>query len=286
MPQDINIGYPARTNITGDVQRFESENLERFSYVSTVIIPATLQFAIFNTDGTTLAPVAAQSGHTVTVSAVAANVGSVGLFYLDRQLPVSVGFYSYEWRAWGSSGASSGSLPSSLFVITRGSFEIAKTEPREFVSYGNKNNVLSVARIMVGRGDLTQRDIEPHMLGAYGYINGRLGKTITVPITPPPPVLARGEEVLTLYALHGTYRGSEKSELPPAIKQLRDDFVAYLDAVAAGEAIVTDSGVAFRIDDDITVITGGSEGGKPTFNKVSFESQRVDTDEIDNDEEE
>ena len=280
MPLDINLGYPARMSITGDLQRFEADNLERFSYVSTVIIPSTVQFALFNTDGATLAPVAVQSGVTVAVSAVAANVGSVGLFYLDRQLPTSLGFYSYEWRAWGSSGASSGSLANSIFTVVRGEFEISKTENRDFVSYGDKNNVLRAGRMLIGRGDLTQRDIEPQMLGAYGYINGRLGRVMTVPITPSPPYLARGEEVLALYALHGTFRGSDKSELPPAINQLRDDFVEYLDAVVAGDATVTNSGVQLQMTglDTISIITGGLEGGNPTFDKSDMEDQVVHTD--------
>ena len=109
MPIDI-IGQAARVDIVGQTQRFQSEGLEKFSLVSTATIPAPVQHILYNTDGATLAPVAVQSGLTVTVSALAANVGSVGLFYVNRQMPTSVGFYTYEWRLFGSSGASSGTV--------------------------------------------------------------------------------------------------------------------------------------------------------------------------------
>ena len=97
-------------DISRNIDRFESEDLKQFTFANTLTVPRTIDFIVFNTDGTTLAPVDVQSGLTVTVSAATANVGSVGVYYLNRQLPSSVGFYTYWWRAWGSSGGSSGSI--------------------------------------------------------------------------------------------------------------------------------------------------------------------------------
>ena len=97
-------------DITRNIDRFESGDLKQFTFANTLTVPRTIDFIVFNTDGATLPPVDVQSGLTVTVSAATANVGSVGVYYVNRQLPSSVGLYTYWWRAWGSSGGSSGSI--------------------------------------------------------------------------------------------------------------------------------------------------------------------------------
>ena len=257
-------------DLSGGLDRFEADDLRQFTFIDTVSIPSTVTFIIYDTNGASLAPVAVQSGVTVTISG-----GDItkGLFYTFRQLPSSIGFYTYAWTAFGS-----GTAQSSLFTVTRGVFEIAKTEPRSFTSYGNKGNVLRVARQLVGRGDLTERDVEPHMTAAYGYINARLGAVVTVPLSPTPDYIAQGEEVLAVYTMHGTFGGTEKGEIPPAFTKLRDDFKEFIDGVVEG--IITIDGTTRR-SDPITFFNGGIEGGTPTFGRRDWTKQRLDQDILD-----
>jgi len=251
-------------DLSGNIARFEADDIRMFSYIDAVSVPTTVSFAIYNPDGTILPPTAVQSGMTVTIS----GGNNVGMFYVFRQLPSSRGFYTAEWKAYGS-----GTAQSSLYVLTREVFEIYKTEPISFHSYGNKNTVMRVSRQLVGRGDLTEYDIAPHMLAAYDFINAKLGTSVPVPFNPATNYIAQGEEILAIYTLHGTYGASEKGEIPPAFNKLRDDFLAYMDAVIAGE--ITVDGTLINTG-RISQFTGGIEGGLPTFGRRAFEFQRID----------
>lgn len=259
-------------DLSGGLDRFEADDLRQFTYVDTASIPSCVAFAIYGTDGSTLAPVAVQSGATVTVSG-----GDItkGMFYIFRQLPSSRGFYTYAWTIFGS-----GTTQNSLYVTVRGTFEIAKTEPVSFTSYGDKGNVLRVTRMLVGRGDLTEHDVKPHMEAAYGYINARLGGVMLVPLASPAPAyVAQGEEVIAVYTLYGSFGGTEKGEIPPSYAKLRDDFVGFLDKVAKGEATVdgTIDGVTAS-NRDVTAFNGGIEDGTPTFGRRDPSEQHVDSD--------
>lgn len=257
-------------DLSGNIDRWEADDLRQFTYIDTPSIPSCVTFNVFNTDGSTLAPVAVQSGLTVTISG--ADI-TKGMFYAFRQLPSSRGFYTYEWHAYGS-----GTAQSSLYTTTRGTFEIVKTEPRSFVSYGAKGSVLRVARQLIGRGDLTEFDVQPHMEAAYGYINARLGSVVAVPLTAPAPAyISQGEEVLAVYTLYGSFGATEKGEIPPSFAKLRDDFVEYLDAVIEGKATIdgTVNGTAVS-GTKVTQFTGGVEGGTPTFGRRNWIDQSVD----------
>ena len=276
MPIDI-IGQQARVDIVGQTQRFQSEDLEKFSLVSTVVIPSTVNLMLFNTDGATLAPVAVQSGLTVTVSAIAASVGSVGLFYVNRQMPTSVGFYAYEWRMFGSSGATSGTVAASLFTIRRGEFEVFKTEPVSFFTYGNAAEVMRRARQLVGRGDVTQRDVRPHMEAGDGWIDSKLGKIITVPISPAPLSVREMSNRMAIYFLYNAYYGGQQVDEPPAVVRQFDKDNEFLDGVVEGKYALAGSGVSFIFEQPVSAITGGVEGGKPAFGRSDWEEQQMDT---------
>jgi len=257
-------------DLSGNIDRFEADDLRMFSYLNSQSIPSTVVFTIYNTDGSILQPTAVQSGQTVTASGGDVTKGN---FYVFRQLPSSVGFYTYEWKVFGS-----GSIQGSLYTVTRGIFEIAKTEPMSFYSYGNKNNVLRIARQLVGRGDLTERDVAPHMTAAYAYINARLGTVMTVPFSPSPAYIAQGEEFLSVYTLYGTFGTSEKNEIPPAFAKLRNDFVDFLNDVVEGDATVDGT---TRKAAPVDYITGGVQDGVPTFGRRSMTEQNIDQDILD-----
>ena len=273
MPIDI-IGQAARIDIVGHTQRFQAQDIERFSLVSTIMIPATVQLIVYNTDGTSLPSVAAQSGFSVAVSGSA--VGSVGLFYLNYQLPTSVAFYTYEWRMWGSSGASSGTVAASLFSVRRGEFEVITTEPHSFFTYGNRSEVMRRARQLVGRGDVTERDIRPHMEAGDGWIDSKLGKIITTPLSPVPFSVREMSNRMAIYFLYNAYLGGQKTDEPPAVVRQFDKDNEFLDGVVEGKWALAGSGVSFIFEQPVSVITGGTADGRPAFGRSDWQDQTID----------
>ena len=280
MPIDI-VGQPAKIDIVGNTQRFQSQAIEKFSLVSTVTIPATVQLIVYNTDGATLPPQTAQSGFTVNVSATAANVGSVGLYYLYYQMPTSVGFYAYEWRAWGSGGASSGTVVASLFDARRGEFEIFTTEAHSFFTYGNLAEVVRRARQMIGRGEVSVRDVRPFMESGDGWIDSKLGKIMTVPMSPVPFALREMANRMAIYFLYNTYYSGQKTDEPPAVVKQFDKDNEFLDGVVEGKFALAGSGVSFIFEQPVSVITGGTADGKPAFGRSDWESQQIDPNILD-----
>lgn len=268
-------------DVTRNIGRFESQDLKQFTFVDTLTIPSTIDLIIFNSDGATLAPVAVQSGLTVTVSAATANVGSVGVFYVNRQLPTTVGFYTYWWRAWGSSGGSSGSVAASLFSITRGEFEIITTEPHSFFTYGNRVEITKRARQMIGRGDITERDVRPFMESGDGWIDSKLGKIMTVPMSPVPFALREMSNRMAIYFLYNAYYSGQKADEPPAVVRQFDNDNEFLDGVVEGKFALAGSGVSFIFEQPVSVITGGTADGKPAFGRSDWEDQQIDPNILD-----
>src|SRR3990167_10066866 len=85
--------------ITRNIGRVEGEDTFQFTLTMTVSRPSTVAFVVYNTDGSTLAPETVQAN-----SAWAVESGTnTGVFYMNRVLPTSVGFYTNMWRAGGSS---------------------------------------------------------------------------------------------------------------------------------------------------------------------------------------
>ena len=265
-------------DLTRNIDRFESEDLQRFTFANTITVPRTIDFMVFNTDGATLAPLAVQSGLSVTVSAAAGNVGSVGVFYVDRQLPVSVGFYTYMWRAWGSSGGSSGSVVDSLFTVTRGEFEVIHTEPHSFFTYGNRAELVRRSRQLVGRGDLTERDIRPHMEAADGWIDGKIGRIVGVPLSPVPQVVREMSNHGGLYFFFSAYYGGQRSEIPADVQRQWEQDNEFLDGVVEGKYALTTSGATYQLENEVKAITGGIEEGKPAFGRSDWTDQEIDSD--------
>ena len=257
------------TDISANLDRYEADDLRQFSFVNTLSVPSTVAFVVKHTDGTTLAPVAVQSGVTVTIS----GASNVGLFYALRQLPSSVGMYTAEWYAYGS-----GTAQQSLFTVTRFTFEIYRTEAHSFYTYGNRAEVVRRARILFSRSDLTERDMRPYMEAADGWINGKLGMVMTVPFSPIPNLVREISNAGALYYMYSTRYAIEREEAPPGIVDQWDRYDEYLDAVAAGSATIeVQSGTLVRRDEEVSMFTGAVEGGAaPTFGMRDWEKQKVD----------
>ena len=255
-------------DITGNIPRWEADDTRQFTMTATVNRPSTVAFIMFNTDGRSLAPEAVQSGATVAESGT-----NTGLFYFNRVLPTSTGLYFYEWRSWDAA---------SRTYIVRGEFEAIRTEPHSFWTYADIMDVVRTGRQIFQRGDITQRDMRPYLEAADGYIDGKLGMVMTVPVTPTPAIITDMSKIFSLAYFYSDRYSIEREAAPPAILQRKEWYEEYLSSVLSGTAVlVTSGGVTTRVVDEINKMTGSIDDGTPTFGLRDWPSQKVDADILD-----
>ena len=245
-------------DITRNIDRFEGEDTFQFTLTMTVSRPSTVAFVVYNTDGSTLAPETVQVSSNCAVESGT----TTGLFYMNRVLPTSVGFYTYMWRAWDSS-----SRP----YTNRGEFEVIRTEPHSFYTYGTRVEVMKRARQLIGRGDITERDIRPHMEAGDGWIDSKIGVRVSVPLSPVPGWAREMSNRMAIYFLHQSYYSGQKTDEPPAVVRQFDKDNEFLDGVVEGKYSLVG-------ETEVVAITGGIEGGVPAFGRSDVEKQEIDTD--------
>lgn len=255
----------AGIDVTGSIPRYEADDTKQFTFASTATRPATVAFSVYNTDGNTLALHAVQSGATVVETPT-----NQGAYIFPRVLPTSAGLYFYQWTAWDAS-----SRP----AVIRGEFEVVRTEPLSFWTYGNVLDVTRTGRQVFGRADITQRDLRPYLEEADAFIDSMLGLVITVPVTPTPNLIVAMSKVFALANFYSDRYSTENEEAPPAIIKRRDDYVELLASVVSGTAVlVTSGGVITRAQEAITALTGSISGGTPVFGMRDPEQQKIDAD--------
>lgn len=251
-------------DIVGNIPRLEASDTKQFTWASTITAPQTVAFHVYNTDGSTLAPEAMQSSSFF----VAASGG--GVFYANRVLPTSAGLYFYQWTAWDVA---------SRTYITRGEFEIYRTEAHSFFTYADVTDVVRTGRQIFKRSDITMREVRPYLEAADGYIDGRLGKVFTVPLNPVPNIIRDMSKVFGLAYFYSDRYSTEKEDQPPPIIDRKDWYEEFLSSVVSGTAVlVTSGGVVSQVAEDFTVITGGIEGGTPQFGIRDWTEQTTDSD--------
>lgn len=254
--------------ITGDIPRYEAGDTRQFTWAATISTPQTLAFNLFNTDGNSLAPAAVQAS-----SFFVASSGS-GVFYDNVVLPTSVGLYFYQWTAWDAA-----SRP----YVTRGEFEVIRTEPVSFFTYAEVLDVTRTGRQVFGRADITQRDLRSYLESADAYIDSKLGMVMGVPLSSTPNLIRDMSKVFCLANFYSDRYSVENEGAPPAIIARKEAYEKLLDAVVSGTAVlVTSGGVVTRAEDEYIGITGGLEhsGGVPVFGMRDFEQQVIDADVV------
>lgn len=249
-------------DISQNIDRFEVEDTRQFTFTASVSRPSTVAFIVYNTNGNSLALEGVQSGATVQESGT-----NTGLFYMIRVLPTSVGLYFYEWRAWDSV---------SRTYITRGEFEMMRTEPVSFATYADVTDVIRSARQIFGRGDITIRDLRPYVEAGDQWIDSWLGRITATPLGSASPIVRDMSKVYALYGYYADRYSVERQDAPPAIVARKDRYDDLLQAVMAGSAQI--AGINVSITDDVSVLTGAIEGGVPVFGMRDWESQVVDVD--------
>lgn len=247
-------------DLSRDVPRFEAEDTFQFTFTSTVNRPASVQFIVFNTDGTTLAPPTVQNSFFVAESGT-----NTGLYYIERILPTSAGLYYYQWTAFDAA---------SRTYVTRGYFEVVRTTTLSFQTYADITDVVRTARQIFGRGELTVGDMRPYMEEADAWIDSKLAPVTTVPVSPVPAFLRGASKVGALYMYYSDRYAPQNEDAPPGIVDRWNRYNEMLDALAAGSLSI--AGVS--VDKKIVI---DPEGYKPVFDLREFESQRVDPDLLD-----
>ena len=255
--------------IIGDIPRYEAEDTRQFTWAATITTPSTIAFNLFNTDGVSLAPAAVQAS-----SFFVASSGN-GVFYDNVVLPTSVGLYFYQWIGWDAA---------SRTYITRGEFEIIRTEPVSFFTYADILDVTRTGRQIFGRADITQRDLRPYLESGDAYIDSKLGMIMAVPLSPTPNLIRDMSKIFCLANFYSDRYSVEHEAAPPAIIARKESYEELLAAVMSGTAVlVTSGGVVSRAEQEYIGLTGGLEhsAGVPVFGMRDFETQTIDSDIVD-----
>src|SRR5215831_8238597 len=117
--------------IPGGMPRYEADDYRQFTLTATLTRPTTVSYQLIDPNGQSLAISsisAVNSGVQVTDSAYPVGVNSSGLYHIEYTLPTTPGFYTSVWRAFNTASNAG---------IVRSEFEVIKTQPRSFFSYGN-----------------------------------------------------------------------------------------------------------------------------------------------------
>ena len=255
-------------DITGNIERFEVGDTRQFTHTATVTVPVTVAFVTFDPNGNSLALATVQAGATVSTS----GNSSLGLFFFNYVLPNSRGYYTGEWTAWDTD-----SLP----FITRFEFEMIHTRAESFISYGDIADVLRTARQMFGRADITQREIQDYMEPADDFINGKLGRVFTVPVSPTPPILRDMVKVFTLFGFYSDRYSIERENAPGAITERREQYATLLTDIQSGNCVLVVASGILQSPDPIIFST--TTGFKPIFDSRDWERQRIDPDLVERD---
>lgn len=243
-------------DIAGTIPRYEAGDTRMLSLAMTTTLPQTVAFTLFNTDGSTLALAAPQTGETVSQS-------PTGVYNFIRTLPLSRGFYSYKWTAFDA-----GSRP----YITAGELEIVRTEAYSFFTYSDITDVLRTARTVFGRSDITIYDVAQYCKAADAMIDATLSTLTTVPVVPTPALLSDMSKVYTLWRFYCDQYSAQKDSEPPGIIHRKAEYDDYLVALAAGSASLP--GVSLDgISDEIRIIPSASY--KPVFDMRDAGEQHV-----------
>ena len=256
-------------NLSGGIPYYEGDDLKQFTMVATVSRPFTVAFRLYDPIGAVLNPGsynAANSGITVGESGT-----TTGLFHFEVVLPSTPGFYVAEWLAYDQSSRTG---------KVREEFEIRRTEAMSFYSYGDVYDILRTARQIMGRHDITPREIRDYMEPADNRIDAHLGSIqgITTPLSPVPAIVREWNKNITLWNFYSDRFGVNREEEPPALKNRYDEAIKCLSAVQSGDLVLhVGSGVLYQATQ---IFESTTETYKPIFDMRNWEEQRIDPDLI------
>ncbi len=256
------------SDLSGGIDRFEGDDVQQFTITATVTRPQTVAFALYDQSGAAL-PLgnisSLNAASTVAESHTAATTLS-GLYHIEFIVPATPGLYHYKWELFDTS-----SRP----AVSRNYFEIYRTDAVSFFSYGNMADILRTARVMLGRGDVTAREIQDYMQPADATIDMKLGTVMTVPVTPCP-ILRDWNKVITLWTMYCDRFGTAREEAPPGLYDRYKEVMKTLTAIQSGTAVL--SVASGSVVSASFTIGSTTEDYKPVFDSRDWEVMRIDPD--------
>lgn len=251
-------------NLSGGIPWYEADDLKEFTLTATATKPQTVAFKMYDPLGAVLNPGsynAANSGVTVGES------GSDGHYYFQTVLPSTPGFYVNEWIAYDAASRTG---------RVKDHFEIRRTEAVSFYSYGDIYDIMRTARQIMGRHDITARDLRDYMQPADNRIDMHLGgiEGITVPLSPVPPIVREWCKNITLWNFYTDRFGVNREDEPPALKARYDEAIKLMSGVQSGNLVFhMGEGVIYRSTE---IFESSTQNYRPIFNSRDWETQRVD----------
>ena len=252
-------------DISQNIDRIEAGDTFQFTLSMTPNRPNTVAFALYDFADNAVALNAVQSGATVAESGT-----TTGLFYFNRVVPTSVGFYFLEWAAWDAS-----SRPYYL----RSEFEVVQTRAYSFQTYADVSDVIRNARQIFGKADLTVRDLQRHVEAADAWIDTKLASVVaSTPLSTTPNFIRGMSKAGAYYFFYSERYSVEREAAPPGIVDQWDRYNQVLDGVIAGSYALPGVSVTIAANQDVYVSTANDA---PIFGIRDFADQRRDPDVID-----
>jgi phage gp36-like protein len=256
------------SELSGGIDRFEGDDVQQFTMTATVTRPQSVTFAIYDQQGAVL-PLGNISSlnalATVAESHTIANT-LTGLYHIEIVVPATPGLYTQEWRLYDTS---------SRAAVTRDYFEIYRTDAVSFFTYGNVADILRTARVMLGRQDVTARELQDYMQPADATIDMKLGTVMTVPVTPCP-ILRDWNKVITLWTLYCDKFSTQKEDAPNGLYERYKEVMKTLTQIQSGNAVLSvTSGSVLQVSYTIGSTT---EDYKPVFDSRDWTEMRIDPD--------
>ena len=214
------------------------------------------------------------SSNTAVTSLTSAQSGTAYSYYSLYTLPTSPGIYYSEWNISVSSKA----------YVDRALFEIILTDADQAGLYSNPNDIRAIYPKIDTTG-LTNRQLNQYISDVDNIINMRLSARYNVPfgtgVNSLPPSVGYLSKNLALLEILERPSVKAGGDTPGWILDRKEYFDKLLMGLESGSySLVTNSGGTIGAKSD-AIIWGSHGDYHPIFTLLDFEQQVIDSDLID-----
>jgi len=214
------------------------------------------------------------SSNTAVTSLTSTQSGTASQYYGFYTLPSSPGIYYSEWNISVSSKA----------YVDRVLFEIILTDADQVGLYSNPNDIRAIYPKIDTTG-LTNRQLNQYISDIDNVINMRLSARYNIPfgtgVNSLPPAVGYLSKNLALLEILERPSVKAGGDTPGWILDRKEHFDKLLTGLESGSyALVTNSGSVIGAKSD-SIIWSDKQDYHPIFTLLDAEEQQIDTDYID-----
>ena len=214
------------------------------------------------------------SDNSAVTSLTSTQSGTAYSYYAFYTLPKTPGIYLSEWNISVSSKA----------YVDRSLFEIILTDADQEGLYSSPNDLRDIYKKIDTTG-LTNRELNQYIADADTFINLRLSKRYSTPfatgVNSLPPMIKYLSKNLALLEIMSRPSIKSGGDTPGWVQDRRDRIEELLTGLETGSyTLVTSNGGEVSTKSD-SYLWSSSEDYHPIFTLLDSEEQQIDTDQID-----